>query len=352
MRCYKNKKVLITGNTGFKGNWLTLALHNMGAQVVGYADIPPKSKAILGKKWIEKNIKQYYNKVENHSYLKKVILNEKPDIVFHLAAQPLVLKSYEFPKETFLTNALGTLNLLELMRTYNKNIPIIIITTDKVYSNKRIKKYKEADRLSGNCPYSTSKVCAEEISKAYSNLGMKIITARAGNIIGGGDWADNRIIPDIVKAINNNKKPVIRNPDFTRPWLYVLDAINGYLLIGKKLLKIKKKKYYDTYNLAPINSNSKNVLFLVEQFCNKFKNISFIIEKNNNKYKENKILNLCSKKIQIKLNWKTKVTFEEAIDKTSLFYKIKSKEKLLQNSIKEINSYFNYKGTNSKNIRV
>ena len=128
-------------------------------------------------------------------------------------------------------------------------------------------------------------------------------------------------------AINNNKTPVIRNPNFTRPWLYVLDAINGYLLIGKKLLKIKKKKYYDTYNLAPINSNSKNVLFLVEKFCNKFENISFIIKKNDNKYKENKFLNLCSKKIQIKLNWKTKVTFEEAIDKTSLFYKINSKEK-------------------------
>ena len=343
MKCFKNKRILITGNTGFKGTWLTLSLYKFGAKIIGYSDLKPKKKSILSTNWLNENIKQYYNKIENFHYLDKVIHSEKPDLIFHLAAQPLVLKSYADPKKTFETNTIGTLNILEVTRNYNKDVPVVIITTDKVYSNHIIKKYKENDILSGNCPYSASKVCAEEIAKSYSKLGMKIITARAGNIIGGGDWADDRLIPDLIKAIKNEKTPVIRHPHSTRPWLYILDAINGYLLIGKYLLNIKKNIYFNSYNLSPNYRKPISVLYLTKKILKHFnKSFSYKSKRNDDK-KENKFLSLCSKKIKKEINWYSKISIEQAIHKTANWYKLDNRKEFMLYSSMEVNDYFKIK---------
>ena len=319
MNFYKNKKVLITGNTGFKGSWLTLTLKNFGSNIVGYSDKKPFKNSVINENWLKKNISQYYNKIENFSYLKKVIEKEKPDIVFHLAAQPLVLESYKEPFKTFQTNIMGTVNLLEAINNVNDNIPSIIITTDKVYSNKKNKKHNEDDLLEGIDPYSSSKVCAESISKSYSNLGLKIITARAGNIIGGGDWSKDRLIPDIIKSIKRKENPVIRNPLYTRPWLYVLDVIEGYLMLGKKIYKIKDKKYFNSFNLAPIYKKPYNVLDLTKKLL-KYSNNNEYISHNYKCKKENKFLSINPKKINNLLNWKANTSFDQAIAFTAEWY--------------------------------
>ena len=316
MREYKNKKILITGNTGFKGTWLTLTLKLLGANIVGYSDKRPKKKSVISTPWLKENINQYYGKVENFKLLRKVIHEEKPDLIFHLAAQPLVIKSYKHPLQTFQSNILGTTNLLESIRIENINIPCLVITTDKVYQVKGKNKYKESDILEGIDPYSTSKVCTEHISKCYSRLGLKIITARAGNVIGGGDWAKNRIIPDIINSYIMKKPIKLRNPSYTRPWLYILDVIEGYLILGKALLKIKKGNYFDTFNLAPSSNKVYDVLALTKVVLKKlnFEKFEFDSSLNN---KENQFLSLSACKIKKHLGWKSKTSFKNLIH---LFY--------------------------------
>lgn len=339
MKFYNNKKILITGNTGFKGSWLTLALKHFGSNIIGYSDKKPLNNSIINEKWIKKNIKQYYNKIENFSFLKKVIKRERPDIIFHLAAQPLVLESYKEPYKTFQTNIMGTINLLEAIINVDKKIPSIIITTDKVYSTNKNKKYSEDDLLGGIDPYSTSKVCAENISKSYSNLGLRVITARAGNIIGGGDWSKNRLIPDIINSIKRKEKPEIRNPLYTRPWLYVLDVIEGYLLLGKKLYQVKSKKYFNSYNLAPTYKKNYSVLDLTKELLKHSDNDQYIC----NSYKcekENKFLSINPKKINEQLNWKANTTFNEAITYTAEWYLNENHPDTTEYSQQHIINYF------------
>ena len=340
MKFYNNKKVLITGNTGFKGSWLTLTLKNFGSNIVGYSDKKPIKNSVINEKWIKKNISQYYNKIENFSYLKKIIKKEKPDIIFHLAAQPLVLESYKEPFKTFQTNIIGTINLLEAIKIINDNIPSIIITTDKVYSNKTNKKHNEDDLLEGIDPYSASKVCAENISKSYSNLGLKIITARAGNIIGGGDWSKDRLIPDIIKSIKRGKLLEIRNPLNTRPWLYILDVVEGYLMLGKKIYQTKNKKYFNSFNLAPTYKKPYSVLEITKKLLNYSDNKHYISHNNKCK-KENKYLSINPKKINTELNWKAKTGLDEALAYTANWYLNKNKADPSQYSQQHIKNYFN-----------
>lgn len=318
LNAYKNKKVLITGNTGFKGSWLTLTLKMFGAQVIGYADKKPFKKSIISTEWIKDNIIQYYKKIENLNSLKQAIKKEKPDIIFHLAAQPLVLESYKLPRKTFLTNIIGTVNLLESIKDINKNIPVLITTTDKVYKSEQ-KIFNELDDLAGIDPYSVSKVCKEHIAKCYSELGLKIITARAGNVIGGGDWSKNRLIPDIMKSYLKEKLILIRNPSFTRPWLYILDVIEGYIALGEKLLNIKNNNYFNFYNLSPNDEKSYSVLELTKIIQEKI-SISTTISKNKNPKKENKYLQLDSKKIKKELGWVAKTSLNEALENTTNWY--------------------------------
>ena len=298
-------------------------------------------------RWLNKNIKQYYNKIENINYLKKVFQKEKPHIVFHLAAQALVIESYNKPMETFYTNTLGAINILESIRSINKKVPIIFITTDKVYANLVKRKLVEKDLLEGNDPYSTSKVCAEHITKSYTKLGIRAVTVRAGNIIGGGDWATNRIIPDIIKAIYQDKLPTIRNPLSIRPWLYVLDAIEGYLVLGIKLLNDKSLKF-DTYNLAPNYKKNYNVETITKKLLNEFNSFKYNIKRNYESNLEKKFLSISSKKIENLNLWQPKTSIDEAIRMTAYWYKTNYKKNSTEISVSYINNYFNLKKTSSK----
>ena len=335
---YKNKKVLITGNTGFKGSWLTLTLHMLGAKVIGLSDKRPENKSVINEKWIKANINQHYNKIEDFLSLKKIISHEKPELIFHLAAQPLVLESYKKPFETFKTNMIGTLNLLETIKEVDISIPSLIITTDKVYKNSNYKKFNENDPLEGIDPYSSSKVCVEHISKTYSNLGLKIYTARAGNIIGGGDWSKDRIVPDIIKSCYKNEIPIIRNPSYTRPWLYILDVIEGYLLLGKMLLS-KKKSNFESFNLARSYKKPVNVADLTKLLLNHLNKKEIITKKNTDNI-ENKYLSLSPKKMNSVLNWKAKTSFEIAIKNTADWYFVAKNLDALSFSKNHIKDYF------------
>ena len=270
---YKNKRVLITGNTGFKGTWLTYWLLKMGAIVKGLSLEPntkPNHFSLLNL-----DIETDFININNYSNLKKSINNFKPEIIFHLAAQPIVRYSYNHPIETFNTNIIGTANIFEVSKNLKTLRAIVNITTDKCYENKEINYgYKETDPLGGFDPYSASKACSEIVTSSYRNSYFNIseynkkhtvliASARAGNVIGGGDWSEDRLIPDIIKAAHNNSKSIVRSPNSVRPWQHVLEPLTGYLLLGQKLLQ-GEKKFADAWNFGP----SENEFCSVEEVLN------------------------------------------------------------------------------------
>ncbi|MBF96029.1 MAG: CDP-glucose 4,6-dehydratase [Alphaproteobacteria bacterium MarineAlpha9_Bin4] len=321
LKFYKNKKVFITGNSGFKGAWLAVFLKELGANVIGFSDKIKWEKSVFDYNTIN-NINQYWGDIRDYKKLEKAILENKPDFIFHLAAQPLVIDSYEKPFDTFTTNINGTLNLLDIIYKQFPTVPLIIVTSDKVYdnSNNRIKKFTEKSSLNGNCPYSISKVVCELLSNSYFSISknMRVRTVRGGNVIGGGDWSKNRIVPDLVKSVINKTTPVLRNPNHTRPWSYVLDTILGYLLVG--LDTINSKKSFDSFNIGSFDNENKTVLEVTKLFLKTF-DIKKIKIVNNNKYLEKKFLNLDSTKAKINLSWSSMIEFNESIFQTACWYK-------------------------------
>ena len=286
-RVYEDKIVLITGHTGFKGSWLTLWLLKMGARVIGYSkDIPTKPSHY---ELITKNHSQFstlnsqlitiFGDIRDQEKLDKVFSEYKPDIVFHLAAQPLVRLSYENPIETYEINVIGTLRIFEACKKTNVKA-IVNITSDKCYENKEwVWGYRENDPMGGHDPYSSSKGCAELLTSSYRNsyfnlddYGKKhntlLASCRAGNVIGGGDWAEDRLIPDIIKATSKDKKVIIRNPQAIRPWQYVLEPLNGYLMIGQKLLE-GKKEFAEAWNFGPMEDGNITVEQVIK-ICKKY----------------------------------------------------------------------------------
>ena len=347
LKSYRKKKVLITGNTGFKGPWLSLFLKTLGAKVIGYSDSIYWQRGIFDKKNIN-CIKQYWGDIRNYNNIKNVIKKETPDIIFHLAAQPIVLESYKNPYNTLTTNINGTINLLDTVFKNHNNIPLVIITSDKVYNNKNENKvFREESNIYGSCPYSSSKAACEMISESYYNISrnISIRTIRSGNVIGGGDWSENRIIPDLVKNYMINESTIIRNPMSIRPWLYVLDVIYGYLIIG--LDCIEKKGSFNSYNLSPLEKSNVTVLELAKIFLNNFNAKDLIVLGNAMRFKEKKILKLTSNKIFKELSWSNKINFEEAIRLTALWYKEvilgKSPLKVTENNIKHYMHLLNTK---------
>ena len=289
---YKNKKVLITGHTGFKGSWLTIWLNMLGANILGYSIDTPTNPSMFKSINIKKKIIDIKGDVRNFKKLDLVIKKFKPEIIFHLAAQPIVTESYKNPQETFTTNILGTLNVLECVRQNSFLKACVIVTSDKCYKNRELYRgYKENDQLAGVDPYSASKSSAEIISHSYFNsffTKKNVATARAGNVIGGGDWSSERVVPDYFRALQNKKKLKIRNPNSTRPWQHVLEPLGGYLLLGKFLIDNKRYVSNNSYNFGPGNNiKNKTVLDLVKSL-NK-KKFYKIIKKKNNIY-ESKLL--------------------------------------------------------------
>ena len=337
---WANKKVFITGHTGFKGMWLFFFLKTLGANVHGYSINFKKNKNIYKKKNFIKL--STIADINNYKKLEKAILSFNPEIIIHLAAQPLVLKSYEDPYETFTTNTIGTLNIINISKNLKNIKSICIITTDKVYEdNKYNTAFKENDILGGFDPYSASKVSAEIITKSYFETYFKkkkisLFTVRAGNVIGGGDWSANRLIPDIIRSYNSNNKIIVRNPKHIRPWQHVLDVVNGYLILNQFAYK---KSIGGGWNFGPQNRNNKTVFDIIKFFK---KNIYFnykILDKNNqNKLYESKYLELNSSKIKKIIRWKSKLNLEESLNWTLDWYVNKEKSSL-EKTINQINKF-------------
>ena len=310
---WKNKRVLITGHTGFKGVWLSLTLKLFGAKILGYSLAPPTSPSLFNIVKLKNIIfKSVISDIRNKNKLEKEIKLFKPEIIFHLAAQPLVIESYKDPYKTFETNSMGTLNILEVLRKYNKFKSALIITTDKVYDTKNDKRaYKESDPLGVTDPYGSSKYISEILTQSYSKSFfneqnyLKVATARAGNVIGGGDFSENRLIPDYLRSLKRNCSLFIRNSNHIRPWQHVMEPIYGYIILSELIYKKKINKKDFAWNFAPNNSNSIKVRDLID-LINKlsFKKVKIQYSKEKIKFSETVILKLSNIKAKKKLDWK------------------------------------------------
>ena len=323
---YKNRKVLITGHTGFKGSWLCQILLNLGANVCGIALKPNTNPNLFSLLKLENKIDNHYIDVRNFDEVKKVFDDFKPEIVLHLAAQPLVIESYNSPKYTYDVNVMGTVNVCECVRLSNCVKSFVNVTTDKVYENIEDQNhyYKEDEKLNGYDPYSNSKSCSELVTQSYiksffHEKEIAVSTCRAGNVIGGGDFSDNRIIPDCVKASINNKEIEIRNPNSYRPYQHVLEADMFYLQLAMK--QFENAEYAGSYNIGPNEEDCVSTKQLVELFINNWPNSKYICANINGPHEAN-FLKLDSTKAKQTLNWKPKWNVNKAVANTAGWYRI------------------------------
>jgi CDP-glucose 4,6-dehydratase len=323
---YSGKRVMITGHTGFKGSWLAFLLNQIGADVLGYA-LPPLDKNnhfdMLG---LSSLIEHVEADVRDDQKIMATMKEFQPEIVFHLAAQALVRPSYDEPRTTFETNVMGSINLLEAVRATGSVRSLVFITSDKCYENVEwIWGYRENDVVGGRDPYSASKGATEIVFSSYersffhtrANLGTA--SARAGNVIGGGDWAVDRIIPDCIRAIQSNKAIDIRSPHATRPWQHVLEPLSGYLLLGNRLYE-NPKKYYGAWNFGPPSSQARTVLDVAEHIVSRYGSGSIVTDKNSPKHHEASLLQLNCDKANQYLGWYPRWEVEKTLNMTSDWY--------------------------------
>jgi CDP-glucose 4,6-dehydratase len=321
---WRNKKVLITGNTGFKGSWLSYLLWKFGAKVYGISLNPNNTQDIYNH--ISKNFNTQILDITNYDKFSNAINTISPEIIFHLAAQSLVIESYKFPMKTFNTNIIGTANLLHIASRLKNLRALINITTDKCYQNQGWEwPYRESDALGGIDPYSSSKACSEIITTAMKNSfflnSVGIATARAGNVIGGGDWSENRLIPDIIESIFKDKKLIIRNPNSIRPWQHVLDPLFGYIKLAECLYE-KPEKYSTGWNFGPDQTSSFSVQDVINHFSilsNKKINLEII--NNPSTFYESEILRLDISKVKSEIQWTPKWDFDKSVTMTYNWYK-------------------------------
>lgn len=316
---WKKKKVFITGHTGFKGSWLTIWLNELGANIKGYALAPNTLPSLFKETKISDIVETEIGDIRDLEKLKKSILDFQPDVLVHLAAQPLVNQSYIDPVETYTTNIIGTVNVLEAAR-HSKNLRALVsVTSDKCYENKEwLWGYRESDPMGGFDPYSSSKGCAELITNAYRKSFFKsrnqcsISSVRAGNVIGGGDWTNGRLIPDIIKALNEKSLIKIRNPNAIRPWQHVLDPLSGYMTLAKNLYE-KGDEFAEAWNFGPHDGNCKSVLWIIKKINSYTDNnleYQFI---NDESFHEAKLLKLDSSKANTRLNWRPKWNLDHTL---------------------------------------
>ncbi len=326
---YKNKTVLVTGHTGFKGSWLCLWLKEMGANIVGYSLEAPTTPNHF--ELLNLNIISIIGDIRDMDKLNKVMQEHKPDIVFHLAAQALVRESYANPIETYETNVMGTLKVLEACK--NADVKAIVnITSDKAYENKEwVWGYREDDPMGGYDPYSSSKGCADVLATSYRNSYFNLdehgkthqtllATCRAGNVIGGGDWAKDRLITDIMLSVSQGKKVTIRNPHATRPWQHVLEPLSGYLLVGQKLLE-GKKEFATAWNFGPSDEGTITVEAVIHNVKKYWDKIDYEINQDNNQPHEANLLKLDCSKAHTYLQWKPVWSSEKTFEMTVEWYK-------------------------------
>ena len=341
---WSGKKILITGHTGFKGSWLSLWLNYLGANLVGFSLDPEGPKSNYHQIQLSELMVSLRGDIRDKDFVDKTLKEYQPEIIFHLAAQSLVRKSYADPISTFSTNVMGTANLLEAARLSDSLKAIVLITSDKCYQNLETnRRFKETDPLGGHDPYSSSKACAELVSLSYRksflrDLNISIATVRAGNVIGGGDWAEDRLIPDLVRGIESEEKIKIRNPKAIRPWQHVLEPLSGYLGLARKLWN--DDNYASAWNFGPNSKDERNVGWVANYFLKKFQLKEMLTLDQEVNPPEAFYLKLDSKKAKTLLDWNPKWNLKIALDETHYWYKESFTTKNMQEfSLNQINKY-------------
>lgn len=340
---YKGKRVLITGHTGFKGSWLCKSLLELGAEVFGYSLEPPTNPNLYSILDLDKEVHSHIADIRDYDTFSSVIKESKPDIVIHMAAQPLVSTGYSNPRETYESNVMGTVNMLEAVRHCDSVKSIVNVTTDKVYRNNEWAwGYREDDYLDGYDPYSNSKSCSELVTSSYFKSFFKgkiaVSTARAGNVIGGGDFTDPRIIPDCVRAAISGNQMILRNPNSTRPYQHVLEPVFAYLLIAAR--QYNDFSYSDSYNVGPSDEGCVNNETLVGLFGKYWgPGFSYEVHQNENAPHEANYLKLDCSKIQTVLNWKPNWNIDEAVKRTVEWTKAYMDNSGIECMEKQIDSY-------------
>lgn len=348
---FENKKILITGHTGFKGSWLCLLLHQLGADVYGYALEPPTNPSLFKDAQIDELITSYIGDVRDLSQLQGIMQKVQPEVVIHMAAQPLVRDSYKIPVETYAVNVMGTVHMLEACRNTPSVKAVVNVTTDKCYENKEWHwGYRENEPMGGYDPYSNSKGCSELVTSSYRNSffnpkdydthKVAVASARAGNVIGGGDWANDRLIPDFIRAISKGEKVKIRSPYAIRPWQHVLEPLNGYLSLAAKLMA-EGIMFAQSWNFGPEDSDAQNVEWITNTICNLWGNGAVYEIDDEPQPHEANYLKLDCSKAKSELNWTPKwdiqTTLKSIVDWNKAYL---NGENIRAVTISQINNYF------------
>jgi CDP-glucose 4,6-dehydratase len=327
---YNGRKVLITGHTGFKGGWLAIYLKHLGANVIGYSLPPPTNPSLFATAGLESRMTHIAGDIRDTARFAKVLQEHRPDIIFHLAAQPLVLNAYAAPVETFDINVMGTISILEAVRQTTLSCAIVAVTTDKVYENRDwTYGYRENDALGGYDPYSASKAAAEIAIACYrqsffsngAGRNVRLASARAGNVVGGGDWSENRIVPDMVRALIGGRTITLRNPNAIRPWQHVLEPLAAYLLLGARLLASDGARFATAWNFGPLPADACGVRELAAAFCAAWGGGEAIDGSAKEAPHEAAILKLSIDKAVEKLGWRPVWNFPETITRTAQWYR-------------------------------
>lgn len=349
---WKGKKVFLTGHTGFKGGWLSLWLVSMGAKVTGYALAPNTSPNLFDVLAIDSLIeKSHIADIRDLESLQKAMSGAKPDVVIHMAAQPLVRYSYANPVETYATNVMGTVHVLESIRSLDCVRATVVVTTDKCYENKEWAwGYRENESMGGYDPYSNSKGCAELVTSAYRqsyfsspNSANKVASARAGNVIGGGDWSEDRLIPDAIKAFEEDKPLMIRNPLATRPWQHVLEPLSGYLILAQALYE-EGLPFASGWNFGPRDEDSRAVQEVVDLLISHWGETATWEKEGSGQPHEANLLKLDCSKARMQLGWSPKWNLDTALQKIAQWQKaFQAQENMQQISLIQINQYMGSK---------
>lgn len=347
---WKDRRVLVTGHTGFKGSWLSLWLHSMGARTLGYALLPPTNPSLFDIAKVNEGLTSVIGDIRNLALLQSIFSEFRPEIVFHMAAQPLVRHSYIEPVETYSSNVMGTVNLLEAVRHTDSVRVVVNVTSDKCYDNREwVWGYRENEAMGGHDPYSSSKGCAELITAAYRNSyfhpakykehGVALASGRAGNVIGGGDWAEDRLIPDIMRAIMAHKPVDIRNPFAIRPWQHVLEPLSGYILLAEKLWE-KGAEFAEAWNFGPNDEDSKPVEWIADRLTKLWgDNAGWQLSEAIHPHEAHH-LKLDISKSRARLGWHPRWSLPTALEMTTVWYRAYQAGRDMRNLVLEqIQSY-------------
>lgn len=344
---WKDKTVLVTGHTGFKGSWLSLWLQSLGANVVGYALAPPSSPNLFEAAAVADGMTSLYGDIRNLGQMQEAMAAHRPEIVIHMAAQSLVRHSYQHPVETYATNVMGTVNVLEAVRHVPEVRAVVVITSDKCYENQEWDwGYRENEAMGGYDPYSNSKGCAELVTSAYrqsffNNAGnaVGVASARAGNVIGGGDWAEDRLIPDMVRAVSQKRPVLIRNPHAIRPWQHVLEPLSGYLLLARRLHE-EGAKYAEGWNFGPRDEDAREVQWIVERFTGLWGEGAAWTHDRAEHPHEARHLKLDCSKARNRLSWQPRWALGQALEHIAAWHKAHLRgENMREFSLKQILEY-------------